>query len=139
MNTSRTLEQLENTIWPAVPEESSPMMVRCHALRKVPLANLSAGDCRVLINQGIGEKYLVPLALGYLEGHPVLEGDYYPGDLLVAMIRVEKSFWRSCPSDLERLNRVVVLAAAEVSDASSFNPDRQLRKHIDAFLADQNA
>lgn len=139
MNTSRTLEQLEGNIWPAASDESTQMVVRCHALRKIPLANLSAGDCRVLISQGIGEKYLVPLAIGYLEGCPLIEGDYYPGDLLVAMMKIEEPLWLSCPSYLERLRVVVKRAAAEVSDASSFNSDRQLRKDIDAFLANQNA
>ena len=131
----QTLEELEGDIWPAAPEDSSPIVARCHALRRTPLANLSAGDCRTLITQGIGERFLVPLALSYLEKNPLLEGDYYQGDLLVAMMRIEKKFWHSYPREMKQLSKIVLRATAMMSDDVSFNSDRQLRKDIESFLA----
>lgn len=45
----------------------------------------------------IGQKYLleqtVPLAIEILEGHPLAEGDLFPGDLLWTVVRLPMSFW----------------------------------------------
>ncbi len=61
--------------------------------RSVALRDLGPDDLRLLIGQGIALPWLMPLALVALEVDPMLEADYYPGDLLVAVLRVPSSFW----------------------------------------------
>jgi hypothetical protein len=63
-------------------------MRRCHALRTKPIDELAVEDLRLMIQQQIGLQYLVPIALQNLRENPLAEGDLYPGDLLVAVLRV---------------------------------------------------
>ena len=50
--------------------------------------------------------FLVPLAMKRLAIDPLVEGNYFPGDLLCAVLRAGGEFWRrhsSLRTDLERL------------------------------------
>jgi hypothetical protein len=47
-----------------------------------------------MIGENVGLTYLLPLAIERLEENPLAEGDYYPGDLLKAVMGVEESAWR---------------------------------------------
>jgi hypothetical protein len=38
--------------------------------------------------------YLVPLAIEQLQRDPLAAGDFYEGDLLASILRVESSFWQ---------------------------------------------
>lgn len=135
MNSSRTIEQLECHAWAEPTEGSSAMVLRCHALRKVSLSQLSPGDCRVLLGQEIGTKYLVPLALDFLEEDPLLEGDYYPGDLLANLVRLPIAFWSA---NREFLNRIIAIAKRAESELLAVvgeqQTNQQLLKEVYAFL-----
>ena len=43
--------------------------------------------------QDVGTETVLPMALGMLRFVPLLEGDYYPGDLLVAVLRRPDTYW----------------------------------------------
>ena len=88
-----TLEQIERDFWPDG-EYPTGLVKRCHELRKVPLNRLTVGDLRLLIGQSIGLQYLVPLALEFLEEDPLVEGDYFPGDLLKNVLAVKAAYWQ---------------------------------------------
>ncbi|MEK8035059.1 contact-dependent growth inhibition system immunity protein [Ideonella sp. DXS29W] len=140
MNTSRTLEQLEGHPWPPPPSDATPLMARCHALRKVPIATLSAGDCRLLIGQDVGARHLVPLALNFAEAEPLLDSDYYPGDLLLSLLGVGAEYWSQHRDQYRRLLAVARQAKSALAQAHEpFSSDRKLRKEIDAFLAQDTA
>jgi hypothetical protein len=62
-------------------------------LRTRPIGTLGTEDLRILIGQGIGLPWLVPLALETLEVDPLAEGDCYPGDLLASVLGVPAEFW----------------------------------------------
>ena len=97
-----TLEQIERNFWPDG-EYPTGLVKRCHELRKVPLNRLTVEDLRLLIGQGIGLPYLIPIALEFLEENPLAEGDYFPGDLLKNVLAVEDAYW------LEHLEQRIVL------------------------------
>jgi|KBSSwiStaDraftv2_1062776.scaffolds.fasta_scaffold3824566_1 CDI immunity proteins len=42
--------------------------------------------------------YLVPVALKELSSDPLTEGDFYPGDLLCAVLQVPNTFWQQQPA-----------------------------------------
>jgi hypothetical protein len=65
----------------------------CHRLRRKPLREFDAEDLRIMIGQGIGLPWLNPHALEMLEEYPLIEGDFYPGDLLAAVLQVEPTCW----------------------------------------------
>ena len=51
-----------------------------------------------MIGQQIGLPYLMPLALELLRTDPFTAGDFYEGDLLAIMLRVDAMFCASTPS-----------------------------------------
>ena len=99
----RTLEQLEKDVW-GPPEYPSHVVTTCHALRKKPLRDFSVEDLRIMIGQGIGLAHLLPKALDILEETPLAEGDFFPGDLLDAVLRADASaFNKSAKARLRRI------------------------------------
>jgi hypothetical protein len=106
----RTLEELEGVDWGAPASAPTSMLARCRALRRVPLSMLSPGDLRLLLGQRIGLEYLVPKALELVAERPLQEADYYPGDLLSVLLRIDKAFWESHPTELHWLLSILRLA-----------------------------
>lgn len=86
---NKTLEQLEHDYW-GEPEESSYLVEECHRLRKVPIKEFDSEDLRLMIGQNIGLAHLLPRAINVLLKNPLAQGDYYPGDLLHAVLRANQ-------------------------------------------------
>lgn len=101
-----TLEELEQSNW-GEPTYSSHLVKECHRLRRVQLRLLTIENLRILIGQNIGLPFLMPLALERLEQNPLAEGDFYPGDLLCAALRVEADFWGAHAEERARLDGIV--------------------------------
>lgn len=93
---SKSLQELENDDW-GEPNFDSHLVQECHRLRRVPLKDFTVEDLRTLIGQNFSLKYLVPLAVERLKQNPLAEGDFYPGDLLVNVLRIKTSFWSEYP------------------------------------------
>jgi hypothetical protein len=89
-----TLEELERSNW-GEPTYRSHLVTQCHRLRRVQLRSLTVENLRILIGQNIGLPFLIPLAIEKLQQNPLAEGDFYPGDLLCAVLRAEPEFWKS--------------------------------------------
>jgi hypothetical protein len=74
-----------------------------------PLRQLGAPELRLLLSQGRGLAWTVPLALERLLREPLAAADYGPGDLLTALLaalaEVEAAAWGE--GWRERLGRVV--------------------------------
>ena len=68
-----------------------------------------------MIGQQIALKHLVPLALDVLETNPLVEGDYYPGDLMSNVLTVDPAYWEEHQADWLRMHSIVddLLAAVE--------------------------
>jgi hypothetical protein len=77
-----------------------------HALAESSATALSDADVRLLIGQGIGLKYLVPKALGRLVVEPLPQTDYYPGDLLSALLGIQREYWIQSPKELDCLRSI---------------------------------
>ena len=55
-----------------------------------------------------------------LEANPLAEGDYYPGDLLQAVLGVDMEHWRANREQWERVSEIVdsyTFAQARLSEA----------------------
>jgi len=98
-----TLDQLDPPAWGPAPQDASSLVRRVHALRTVPLSELGIDDLRVLVAQDVARETLVPIAVDMLRGRPLLEGDLYPGDLLLAVLRVPEAHWSAHPEQLAAL------------------------------------
>lgn len=92
----QTLENLEKTIWPTISvDEESYLIKTCTSLRKKQLGDFSIEDLRVMISQNIGLHYLIPIAIEKLNENILVEGDYYEGDLLIAVLTSDVAFWKT--------------------------------------------
>ena len=95
IKTHLALEQLENEVW-GEPEFSSHVVTRCHELRKIALKDFQIEDMRLMIGQGFGLEYLMPLAIEELKNNISSKGDFYEGDLLISVIgERSKKYWNS--------------------------------------------
>lgn len=102
-----SLEQLENDFWQPSSPEDSHLVKTVHLLRSKTVSSLEVEDLRIMIGQEVGTEVLIPIALERLECEPLLEGDYYPGDLLVAVLRVKSEYWNGHPAELQAAERIV--------------------------------
>lgn len=119
-----SLEQIEGDAWGDPPTDATHLVTTAHRLRRKPVGALTAEDLRMLIAQRVGLDVLVPRALVRLERDPLVEGDFYPGDLLVATLKTPVDYWATHPDQLARLDAV----AASVAE-----PDADLATDIDGF------
>lgn len=93
---NKSLKELENKIINESVSTTSLTESVCR-LWNIPIKEYSVDDLRLMIGQSIGLKYLLPLAIEKLSENPFVQGDFYPGDLLVSVLSIEKSFWESHP------------------------------------------
>ena len=94
----------------------------------------------MLIGQDVGTKHLVPLAIGFLEVEPLVEGDYYPGDLLLSLFRLPRVYWSANPDAFKRLLSVAERAKHELSvQTEALGSDVKLLKEVNAFLNQRDA
>ena len=103
----QSLEALEDDFWGDAPAGSTRLVSTVHVLRRQPVGSLDVEGLRVLIGQHVGLETLLPLALERLEEDPLAEGDFYPGDLLAAVLRVPESYWMARPEEAARVRDVV--------------------------------
>lgn len=118
-----TLDEVDPPAWGPAPEDASSLVRRVHALRTVPLTALGIDDLRVLIAQDVARETLVPLAVGMLRYRPLLEGDFYPGDLLLAVLRVPEPHWSAHPEQLAALQEGLARLDPEDPDYPVFDDD----------------
>ena len=80
-----------------------------------------------MIGQSVGSLRLVPIAVARLELEPLAEGNYYAGDLLCNVLRVERAFWDG-QSDLRKRMMKVAASARDTTEETA------VRGQCDAFL-----
>ena len=128
----KSLEEIENSTWGNPPPDATRLISTVHALRRRPIGSLDIEGLRILLGQQVGVDALTPLALTRLEDDPLAEGDFYPGDLLVAVLRLPAGHWRARPDQLARLRKVIdALPADEVDDDLSSDIAAFRAAHID--------
>jgi hypothetical protein len=101
----------------------------CHRLRSKRVCDFSVEDLRIMIGQGIGLSYLMPFALDALERNPLAQGDFYAGDLLAHVLRVDARFWSEHPDYREKVESILQRTSLP----------EMLREHASAFLGSSAA
>ncbi|MBF0490809.1 MAG: hypothetical protein HQL15_09395 [Candidatus Omnitrophica bacterium] len=71
----------------------SSIVSRGQKLRKIAVKDFSNAELRTMIEQNSSLKYLLPLAISRLHVDSLLKGEGYEGDMLNAVLTVEKKFW----------------------------------------------
>lgn len=96
---AESLEQLEGRRWGDPGPDATRLMRDVHAARTVPVAQLTAEQLRILLRQDVGVDHIVPAALRLLADDPLVEADYYPGDLLAAVLDLDPARWAAHPDE----------------------------------------
>jgi hypothetical protein len=105
-------------------------------LRREPVGALTPEDLRLLIGQQISVNVLVPCALALLATDPMTEGDFGPGDLLAAVMKLPAEYWAAHPAHSIAARKVATAARDILAD--QHEDTDVLPAEIDAFL-DRNA
>jgi hypothetical protein len=109
---SLTLEQIEDRHWGSPPADTTRLIKTVYELRHKPLGAMDTEDLRVLLLQQESVDVLVPVALTHLEQNPLAEGDFYPGDLLTAVLKVPQAYWHQHPDQRQRASAVITAVEA---------------------------
>ena|SRR5438876_11047131 len=110
---ARSLEELEG-VELGPPSVDSYLVHTIHRLHKKPIGEFTVEDLRIMIGQGRGLPFLVPLALDSLDLDPFAEGDFYEGDLLKAVLSVGTSFWLAHRTELQRVSQIATRSLSEL-------------------------
>jgi CDI immunity proteins len=129
----RTLDTVDPPAWGPVPPDATPLIKRCHELRIKPLRDFTVEDLRIMIGQQVALNRLVPLALKRLRPDPLMAGDYYPGDLLDSVLRVDTAFWEWSPDLTVEMRKL----AEDLRERFKLEPG--LRELIKTFIQDHSA
>lgn len=121
-----SLEQIDDDAWGDPPADATHLVCATLALRRKPVATLTAEDLRLLIGQQIGVEVLLPCALALLSSDPLAEGHYYPGDLLASVMRLPSEYWAAHPDQ--------AVAVRKIASAAN-HMDSDLQDDIDRFLS----
>jgi CDI immunity proteins len=119
---SQTLTELEHDDW-GEPNYPSSLVTTCHALRYKPLRDFTPADLETMISQNISMPYLVPLALEHVRMNAFAEAQYYPGDLLLTLLRGDPAFWESHPWLGNEVRAIAQTAQGSGPDADDLEPN----------------
>jgi CDI immunity proteins len=75
-----------------------------------------------MIGQQISLRFLIPRAIDVLRTNPLAEGNYYPGDLLNAVLGADKAYWHVNVEQWQMVDEMassLVSAVENVRDALS--------------------
>ena len=135
MNQQQSLEQIEASYWGEPPEDAPRLVKVCYKLRKKPINSLDTEEIRLLISQEIGLNYLIDLAIKNLEKDILVAGDFYPGDLLLTVLRIDSKAWLSQKALQKKLHKLIKKQINNL-ESSSINQEIKddLKKAIDNFL-----
>jgi hypothetical protein len=123
-----TIEDLEGERWPDPAETDTTLVRRCLTLRRKQLKDFTIEDLRIMLGQQIAVPILLPRAVEVLVRTPLAAGDYYPGDLLHAVIRLPDEVWRAVPDMRRQL-------ADAIGPLTAFTDVHEhLRSAIQAFV-----
>ena len=110
----------------------SGLIERCERLLVTPLRQFEPGDLRVMLGQQFYPETLVLLALLLLESDPLLDGDFFPGDLLCSTLAQSNEFWTAYPDLLTRIQDVLQ-RVSDVSVPDGAYPDDFVQTAIEEF------
>jgi hypothetical protein len=106
INRDKTLEEIENYYWNDISFETD-LIEKCYAYRKIPIKSMSTENIRLLLGQNIGNKVLIPEAIEKLKENILEDGDLFEGDLLVSVLRSERSYWIQKSDQYEMMKKIL--------------------------------
>jgi hypothetical protein len=101
-------------------------------LRKKPLKDFTIEEIRLMASQDHHPAIILPMAIEQLKKNILAEGDFYPGDLLQAVLSSDNAFWKE---NKEHWLTVINLYKTNKEIFESNNLYRNLRRTYEQFFA----
>ena len=121
----KTLDELEGVRTRILQEDSYLLMTITQLRAEKPLCEFDIEDLRILIGQSIGLKFLIPIAIEELEKDILVEGDFYEGDLLKAILTSNTTtYWRE---EKENWTKICSLFEQNKDKLESFDTTKSIR------------
>ncbi|RZN80603.1 MAG: hypothetical protein EVB11_11500 [Winogradskyella sp.] len=120
-----------------IPKEdySSQVQLRTYNLFLKKINEYEIDDLRFMIGQQYGLKYLLPIAINYLEEDIMTEGLYYEGDLLNAVFHIPKYFWKKNLKSYSKIYEILLNNKSIIDDLNTeFEANRDLISDREKFL-----
>jgi len=132
MEETKSIEQLQCN---SRSEAGSPSGVaaRCHQFSRVPVKDLSTEQVRLLLSQDVGTIFLLDKTLQILETDILADGDFYPGDLLSAILNINKIYWKTKPDLAARLHVLLSQKRTMIRNAGH----KRLYREVEQFMAER--
>ncbi|WP_255724187.1 contact-dependent growth inhibition system immunity protein [Terrimonas ginsenosidimutans] len=106
---------------------------RCLQCMRIPIKDLSKEQVRLLLSQDIGTIFLLDKTIQILEEDILADGDFYPGDLLSALLNVSEVYWKSNSDLAGRLYSLLNQQRSLIQKAGHKRLDREVAQ----FMAGQ--
>lgn len=106
VDTNKNLTELEGNDW-GESELDSYMVQSCYKLRYKPLKYFEIEDLRMMVEQDIGLKYLMPISIETLEADPLSAGKQFKGDLLCSVLCADPEFYKRNQALRKQVEQVV--------------------------------
>jgi CDI immunity proteins len=110
---AQSIEDLEGDCWGDPPADATGMVQRCHVLRRKSLKDLAPEEIGLAVRQRVGLPFILDLALAKLRNNPLFEGEFYPGDVMAALVKLPNSEWAARPhlkAELDQLQKQALIA-----------------------------
>ena len=137
ININKSLEALEKSVWSSLDEteQESYLITECNRLRKIPLKEFEPEDFRILIGQDIGLNFLIPLAIDLLKKDILIEGDFYPGDLLSVTLRCDTKYWKENKNNWKEVSQLFLANSEKIhsSDEIDWDIKKDLKRYFKNF------
>ena len=129
---SRSLAELEEEGWAFDPEEFDAPR-HAHGLVTKPVRRLTPAELMQLIRWRVSLRFTVPAAITRMMGDPFLKAGAHEGDLLVALLEADTSFWRA---NYDLWCAMVDLLAKAITDVAARVEAEDGGDYLPQFLGD---
>ena len=130
MDENKSIDQLQS-IHLSTMAVPAGITSRCMQYLQVPVKDLSKEQVRFLLSHDIGTTFLLHKTIQILEEDILADGDFYPGDLLSALLNVDDVYWRNNPELAGRLYSLLNQQRPLIQKAGHKRLDREVAQFMD--------
>ena len=99
-----------------ITKDRLPLVGNENDVVKIPIGDLDVENLAYLINQKLGLKYVVPMAIEILGENPFAEGEYIGRNLLGSLLSLKKKYWSDKPEAYRHVAEIVREAESDNSE-----------------------
>lgn len=132
----KSLEELEKDYWQSLNTYPTPLIKTLYEARKKKLKDLTSNEIRILLSQNVGSKYLISIAIEVLKRNVLEETLFYPGDLLMSVLKLSSSVWQENITAKKELKSILNKEIPLISKSRLINQDikTELVSEINKFI-----